>query len=75
MIFFFDATVVVVVGGGSSVEVDAVEVILSDFGCSEDTLRKSLEMSEAMVRGGGTADIFERRRERGMGSGDGRGFL
>jgi len=32
------------------VDVDAVEVILSDFGCNEDTLRKSLDMSEAMVR-------------------------
>ena len=43
MIFFFDATGVDV----SSVDVDAVEGFLSDFGCNEDTLRKR----EPMVRG------------------------
>ena len=76
MIFFFDATAV---GGGSSVDVDAVEVILSDFGCNEDTLRKSLEMSETMVRGGWHGryilnDDVGRKRERGMGCGDGQGL-
>lgn len=36
---FFDATVI---GGGSSVDVDvdAVEVILSDFDCNEDVLKR-----------------------------------